>query len=802
MNLMRPEIAYLFVGGFYLAMSVLHFILYMYNRHRKANLVYSVGMLICFVNFTFIPISTQPNYLPLHDKINILLSTLSNGALLYFISYYVIAYLIPRYKKSVKIFGMYYITGFAALCFAFTSPATFYTIDLIIRTSLYLMVAVSCFIGLLKKVPNFSMIVIATGLLVATDVIVNDVFNLWEVGVYPTSRIIVILVGYTTPFIAYSTYLSKDLALTGKKLMREHIMNERLTREKYEQELVTRKLLEAQNVELERSVFERTREISHQKEELETQAEKIQEIDKIKSRFFANISHEFRTPLTLIQSPIKKRLSEASDPKDIKEYNIIYQNSTRLLQLVNQLLDLSRLESGTLTLKPKQADLITMLKPVVEAFQSLAEVKAIQFFMEFQSVPITGYFDQEKLEKIMNNLLSNAFKFTPPGGSVGVEIKACNGKAAFPDGFAQLTVSDNGVGISKQTLPRIFERFYQVDNSQTREFEGTGIGLSITKDFIELHEGTIQVESELGKGTKFIVCIPLGLTLLNALDTDISQSIDDAEPTNLPNYEEPFHENEKDLKKHKETILIVEDNVDLRYYIRENLPNCYHIIEACDGQEGIDMALQEIPDLIITDLMMPKVAGMELCKCLKTDEKTSHIPIIILTARADMESKLNGLNIGADDYISKPFDMHELEIRAHNLIESRKLLREKFASKMELKPKEITVQSSDDRFIQRILSIMETHIGDTSFGVDVFSHEAGMSNAQLYRKISALTGYTPNDFIRHMRLQRAADLFKQKAGNVAEIAYQVGFNNLSYFAKVFKEKFGVTPNEFLKNTVV
>ncbi len=794
MKLMQPEIAYIFVGGFYLAMSVLHLILYMYNRHRKVNLVYALGLAFAFVNFTFVPISLDPTFTG--DKINVLLSTLSNGALLYFISYYVISYLVPKYKKSIQIFGWCYLAGFGLLAISYPIENIFYSIDLMLRSSLYLVVAASTVIGLQKKVPNFILIVMATVLLVAADILVADFFNIWGRGNYPATRTLIVLIGFTAPFIAYSTFISKDLAITSKKLMKEHVMNERLSREKYEQELITRKLLEAQNIELERSVFERTREISMQKEELEIQAEKIQEIDKIKSRFFANISHEFRTPLTLIQSPIKKRLSEATDPKDVREFSIIYQNSTRLLQLVNQLLDLSKIESGSITLRASKTELITTLKPMVEAFQSLAEVKMENFIIDFPALAIPIYADHEKLEKVINNLLSNAFKFTPQGGEINVTIRSLSKNENFKEGYVEIQVKDSGIGIAKENQQKVFNRFYQVDNSQTRAFDGTGIGLAITKEFVELHKGEIALTSELGNGTSFTVRLPLGNAhLLSDEFAEHEQSVQrELDTIEIPVQAEP----ETIPSAYTETILIIEDNADLRYYIKENLPQHFHILEAGDGVVGIELALREIPDLIISDLMMPHADGLQVCKKLKADERTSHVPIILLTAKTDIESKLEGLNTGADDYIPKPFDMDELKLRVRNLIELRKKLQEKYANQIVLKPKDLQVQSTDERFLQRILAITENHIGNTNFGVDMFAQEAGMSTAQLYRKINALTGQTPNDFIRHMRLQRAADLIDKKVGNVAEVAYQVGFNNLSYFAKCFREKFGETPSDYQK----
>jgi len=803
MKLTQIEFAFVFLGGFYLAMAALHVILYVYNRHRKSNLVYAIGLGFVSANYTLVDLSSEVSYSLVSQKADALMNAATNGILVYFVAYYILASTIPLLKNIVRALAVFYLVGFAGLIILSPTADLFSIIDNILRLTCYITAASICIFGLLKKIPNFYLIVTATVLLILTEVFLAvDLFDFWPaVNAYPLERVVLIIIGYTTPYLAYSTYLSKDLALTSKKLTKEHIMNERLTREKYEQELVTRKILEAQNIELERSVFERTREISRQKEELETQSEKILEIDKIKSRFFANISHEFRTPLTLIQSPIKKRLAEATSPKDLREYTVINQNATRLLQLVNQLLDLSRLESGALALKASNAELISFVTPIVEAFQSLAEVKMIQLSLDFQASAISIYLDPEKLDKIINNLLSNAFKFTPSGGEVTVSVRSFNKSERFPDGYAEIQVTDTGIGIGKEHLPKVLNRFYQVDSSQTREYEGTGIGLAITKEFVELHQGELTISSELGAGTSVMVRLPLGKSHLHEgeFTEEEIRRVEQQTATESVSKGILSDNGHSLIYQPAETILIVEDHDDLRHYIRENLAEQYHIIEASNGEQGIELALSQIPDLIISDVMMPKVDGLQLCKKLKNDEKTSHIPIIMLTAKADIESKLEGLGTGADDYIPKPFDINELQLRVLNLIQNRKKLQEKYARQVLLKPGALEVKSADERFLQKILTIVEEHVGDTSLGVDSFAREACMSTAQLYRKLTALTGYTPNDFIKHIRLQRAADLIDKKVGNIADVAYQVGFNNLSYFAKCFKEKFKTTPSEFSKN---
>jgi len=795
MKLSQIEFAYVFLGGFYLAMAALHIILYIYNRHRKSNLIYAVGLILVAINYTLIDISSEISYSSTNQKMAWLINAATNGVLVYFVAYYLLASSIPALKNIVRTTAALYTAAFIVM--AMTSPdrELFAVIDMLLRITCYSTAVGICIFGLVRRIQNFYLIVTATAMLILTEVFLAvDLFDIWSAqNAYPVQRVIFIMIGYTAPYLVYSSYLSKDLALTTKKLNKELILNEKLTQEKYEQELITRRLLEAQNSELEKNVLERTREISVQTEKIEKQAAKIIEMDKIKSQFFANISHEFRTPLTLILGPVKKRLLEAVNPKDIKEYRIIDKNAAHLLQLVNQLFDLSRIESGALVLNSSPTPLISFITPIVEAFQSLAEVKMIDLIIDAQLPEILVEIDHEKMEKIINNLLSNAIKFTPAGGTVTLTLKTVMKSDASNDGFVEIHVSDTGIGIKKEDLSKVTERFFQVDSSQTRRYEGTGIGLSITKDFVDLHKGELIIESEFGVGTITIIRLPIQINhvqdaLLRASNIENLSTVNGSVLSNGIGNHHPS----------VKVILVVEDNDDLREYIKMNLSETYEILEASDGVQGLTLATQHIPDLVISDLMMPRLDGIELCMKLKNDERTNHIPIIMLTAKADMQSKLEGLTVGADDYISKPFDIDEVTIRVLNLLENRKKLQDKYSRQLLLKPSDVEIDSAAEKFLQKTMKIVEEHISDSTFTVDKFAEEVCMSPAQLYRKLTALTPYTPNDFVRHIRLQRAASLIDMKIGNIADVAYRVGFNNLSYFTKCFKEKYALTPSDFAK----
>ncbi|QMU30049.1 two-component regulator propeller domain-containing protein [Adhaeribacter radiodurans] len=531
------------------------------------------------------------------------------------------------------------------------------------------------------------------------------------------------------------------------------------------------------------------------------ESEKLREIDSLKSNFFANISHEFRTPLTLIGGVLEKLWRNGNSLTNSKEdYRLINRNLDRLLQLINQLLDLSKLEAGKLELNPQPGEIIGFLKVLASSFVSLFESKQITYSFYLPDRLLYASYDADKLEKIITNLLSNAFKFTLPQGIVNFRVDV--EQQTFTSVQVKLVLEDNGIGISPEELNQIFERFHQADSSATKAYEGTGIGLALAKELLELHGGKITVASTPGKGTLFTVHLPL-----QVCSPDEAQKLEEKLlPTNpLPEFQEEStalpHSSSKFSNSYIK-LLVIEDNKDLRTFIKNHFLKDYQILEAEDGLKGWAEALEIIPDLIISDVMMPKMDGVTLCEKLKTDERTSHIPVILLTAKADIESKLKGLESGADDYLAKPFKIDELKIRVRNLIEGRKKLRERFGKHISVDPKEITVNSVDEKFLQGALSIIETNMANSEFDITMFSKEIGMSRAQLHRKLTALTNQSANELIKNMRLKRAASLLRQHHGNASEIAYQVGFSSLNYFTKCFKELYGQTPSEYVRSNPV
>ena len=523
------------------------------------------------------------------------------------------------------------------------------------------------------------------------------------------------------------------------------------------------------------------------------QTKKLEEIDQIKSRFFSNISHEFRTPLTLILGPIEKLISEFPNADIQKQAGLVKRNANRLLVLINELLDLSKLEAGKLKLKASKANIVSFIKGITMSFESVAERIDIRLKVKSASDEFELYFDKEKMTKIMTNLLSNAFKFTPEGGNITVTILESNHNSVA------IKVKDSGVGISEEELPKLFDRFYQVDSSQTRGHEGTGIGLALTKELVELHSGKISVNSKLSERTEFIIELPLGRShlkdkeIVNFEDTEVDDIIVDNEEF-IPTTVEEVNDTEV-IGKNKNILLVVEDNADVREYIKDSLGNDFQIEEASNGEQGVRKAKSFIPDLIISDIMMPKMDGNELTRILKNDEKTSHIPIILLTAKSEQESKLEGLAIGADDYLTKPFDTKELYTRIKNLVNTRRKLQEKFGNGEYVpKPCNKKLSNLEDQFMCKVLEVIEGHISEDEFSIEQFGKEVGMSRVQLHRKLKALSGKSASHYLRSVRLSKAKQMIEEEKGNISEIAYSVGFSSPAYFTHCFKDEFGFPPS--------
>lgn len=538
----------------------------------------------------------------------------------------------------------------------------------------------------------------------------------------------------------------------------------------------------------------------------EEEVKRMKDLDTMKSTFFANISHEFRTPLALILGPLESLAKGNFTGNLQKEAKIMYNNGKRLIRSINQILNLSKIDADKLELKASKLNFGDFVNQVVANYDTAAAEKNITLHSDIEE-NIELYFDPDLMQDVINNLISNALKFTPDHGTIQITASIRNNNFD-PDiipgkNILEFTVKDTGIGIPEDQISHIFDRFYQVDSHHTREYEGTGIGLALTREIVILHHGIIDVKSEPGYGTQFTVLVPSGSEHLKPeqivegplyhikeeqLVTDIlsDDRQSDEELDNVPGLK----------SKSFPLILIVEDNPDMRRYMHNQLVESYRVIESKNGVDGLERAKEEIPELILSDIMMPKMDGIEFCNEIRKDEKTRHIPVILLTAKAGKESRIEGLETGADDYITKPFDADELRIRIQNLIEQRKNLREKFSKKWIMEPEKIDIKSADDKFLSKVMQLVEDNINNSEFTVKLFSYELGMSKPQLYRKLVALTDMSPNVFLRTIRLKKAAQLFKAKAGSIADIAYQVGFSSPSYFTQCFKETFGSVPTEY------
>ena len=566
----------------------------------------------------------------------------------------------------------------------------------------------------------------------------------------------------------------------------------------------------------------------------------LKQANEIKSRFLANISHEFRTPLTLTFGPLddllqgRFKVEEAARPY----LEGARRNGRKILRLINQLLDLSKLDAGALLLRPKQYDLAQHIRQIAALFESLAETREIDFVIQIPVEPFLHVYDADKLEKVITNLLSNAFKFTPKGGKVSIALDQKEDDIAeitSPEIItAKIIIADAGVGIAKEHLPHLFDRFYQVESDIKRSYEGTGIGLALVKELVELHEGTIEVTSTVGFGTSFLVQIPSSepadmnakVSELNSESVVLESGVFDLEPEARKQPQTRDH-SAIDTRQSAQ-ILIIEDNADMRTYIRGHLDESYTILEAANGREGVERAIEMVPDLILSDVMMPEMDGLEACAAIKADERTSHIPVVLLTARAQVEHRIVGFESGADAYLPKPFYARELLVRVRTLIKDRQKLRERFITwSQEPKaeddrglikklgaredqiehaagtldpppdvPNSVLLPPREVAFLEKVEALLDEHLGNSQFGLDQMAEALMMSRRQLQRKMRALTSERPTAMLRQKRLARAATLLKSNEMTIKEVCFSVGFQSKSSFARAFREVYGKSPSEY------
>ena len=525
------------------------------------------------------------------------------------------------------------------------------------------------------------------------------------------------------------------------------------------------------------------------------EAQRMHELDLMKIKFFTNVSHEFRTPLSLILAPVDKLLKQSADSDLRRQLLMMNRNAKRLLNLVNQLLDFRKMEVEELKLNAHRADIIKFIEEATYSFSDIAENKGITLSFNTHVKLLVTNFDQDKVERIMFNLLSNAFKFTPEGGRVEVKL---NFKDGEPGGnkMLELKIIDNGIGIPSQKLERIFDRFFQNDVPGSIVNQGSGIGLSITREFVNLHNGSIKAESRINSGSCFTVLLPVSPEHI-LQDTGINILINNDFAAELPG-KEATQATGKQLKSlaKKPVVLLVEDSDDFRFYLKDNLKEHFTIVEAVNGKDGWQKALSSHPNLIVSDISMPEMNGTDLCHKIKQDNRTAHIPVVLLTALTGKDDELKGLETGASDYLTKPFDFEILLYKIKNLLNQQVTLKKTYQKQVDVNTVANTSEVHDEKFMKDLLKLIEKRIGDADFSVEELSSDMAMSRVTLYRKVLLITEKTPVEFIKFIRLKRGAHLLQTTHLNIAEVAYQVGFNNPKYFAKSFKAEFDMLPTEY------
>lgn len=538
----------------------------------------------------------------------------------------------------------------------------------------------------------------------------------------------------------------------------------------------------------------RQREAEHALALERARAEQLAENERLRSNFLANISHELRTPLMLILSPLQLlRNRDMSGAETSRYYDLMERNARRLLQLIQQLLDLAKLENQEMTLLPTPGNLCQTLRFIAGNFESMAAQKNIRYQIKLPEADIYAAFDRDKLEKIVTNLLGNAFKFTPEGGNIELVVETDHLPHSATEIQVNIRVADDGIGLDAAQQANVFRRFYMVEHQNNTEQSGTGIGLSLVKELVDLHGGKIALESQPGKGAVFTVVLPFKTT-------EIKKNNAGMPPAPAPAREKSMADTTflPPEQEHRATILVIDDNLDIRNFLADQLQPAFQVLKAADGRAGLEIAFDSMPDLILSDIMMPNLDGMEFLTMLRNDRRTSHIPVVLLTAKAQKKDRFEGLLSGADAYLAKPFDTGELLLTVNNLLRRQQVLREKFSQSFRLLPSNSPVVSADEHFLMQVKAAIEKNMGNEQFGVEALANEVSLSRVHLYRKLHALTGQNPNTIIREMRLTRAKHLIESGAGNASEVAYMVGFGSSAYFSTVFSNFFGASPSEIKK----
>ncbi|PWK79184.1 signal transduction histidine kinase [Mucilaginibacter oryzae] len=760
-----------------LILGLLHFLFFLFYPRQKLNAYYALFVLLIGINgiavhsFYLTPYPTVQYFADFITAVCKVLIMCSAVILLYVLNYS----RVPRWRIIVL-----------------TGVAVFYLGGYIFK---YWVLRQETWHNYFSVV---YVICMADGLWSAVQVIKRGQKNAWLIGAGVSAVILVYIFAWEDTFLVWpyalnsmrlfvmgagslilplclSLYLALDFARTNQKLAAKLREVEILSARSLAQEAEKTALIATEARRLEQIVQQRTA-------ELKAQTEELREMDAIKSRFFTNITHEFKTPLTLILNPAKELLNTPAGDKDYLK--LIIRNAERLMQLINQLLDLSKVESGLMEVNPALVDLVALLKLHVLSYQSLALQKGIALHFTTEQETLWMLIDRDKMEKIIHNLLSNALKFTDNGS---VEVALCNHPEAAGNSFS-LIVKDTGTGIPANKLPYIFTRFYQADPSDTRNTGGTGIGLSLTKELVELMGGQISAESVEGSFTQVKIVMPYQPAAAPPENSAGPVTVEEFIPVTC-------EEDVLAADKSCPLILLIEDHQELREFIRKSLAGRYRLITAADGPEGVAMGIQHIPDLVITDLMMPGLTGYQVTETLKKDERTSHIPVIILTAKAGIDNRIQGIETGADAYLTKPFEQRELIAQIENLISVREQLRIHYKNSDLWLKNTSELPSIEQDFIARIRHAVESHLNEEGYSADQLAVDMGLSRTQLHRKLKDVLGQAPGELIRVVRLQYAYNLLERRAATVSEVAYMVGFGSPASFSASFSRHFGFAPSK-------